>query len=333
MCGIFGYYNYNVGQDLRGILDMLFNGLRRLEYRGYDSSGVCVDIIDDGGAADHRTAASGSTSGRIVVLKAEGKIENLQQIAEAYLIDRSVDSGQRHPTHVGISHTRWATHGPPSATNAHPHASDSNNGFVVVHNGIITNYAALKAWLTSRGETFVSETDSEVIPKLCRYVYASLVQEAAAHRTADPSCDEDVVALSGPDVVPFPRLVMEVLKRLEGAYAILVRSSHYPGEMVACKRGSPLIFGVKKEDGEGGTMAADGLGASETGGTPHRAADVSAAVPASTLTRAASIGTDRVNVRLRAQPLHQRRYIRRVCISDPHPLCARSERLPGTFDA
>jgi glucosamine 6-phosphate synthetase-like amidotransferase/phosphosugar isomerase protein len=136
----------------------------------------------------------------------------------------------------------------------------------------------------------VSETDTEVIPKLCRYVYASLVAEAqrasstgggsatgavaaanADAAEADDSEDSDNLPPSrppsGPEVVPFPRLVMEVLKRLEGAYAILVRSSHYPGELVACKRGSPLILGVKEEDSG---LALDGQTESQAHGQAHR---------------------------------------------------------------
>jgi len=104
--------------------------------------------------------------------------------------------------------------------------SSPDNAFVVVHNGIITNYQALKDFLTNRGYTFYSETDTEVIPKLCQYVMDSMSSK-----------------------LPFSELVMEVMKQLEGAYALLFKSTYYPGELVACKRGSPLIMGIKEQPG------------------------------------------------------------------------------------
>lgn len=134
----------------------------------------------------------------------------------------SIDPNATVNVHAGIAHTRWATHGPPCARNSHPHVSSPDHEFVVVHNGTITNFRALKEFLTKEGEVFQSDTDTEVIPKLCRFLYNRL-----------------------PEPIPFPQLVCEVVKQLEGAYALLFKSSVYPGELVACRRGSPLILGVK----------------------------------------------------------------------------------------
>lgn len=158
MCGIFGYYNYSVTKDLRAILDILFTGLRRLEYRGYDSAGICVDSIDapsrqrtssfdgtaNGGAHTETNGHNVEECSSPVIVKSVGKIENLEKLTEEYLQQHSVDTGKIYKHHVAISHTRWATHGTPSTTNSHPHVSDPTADFAVVHNGIITNYKALK---------------------------------------------------------------------------------------------------------------------------------------------------------------------------------------------
>lgn len=181
------------------MLDMLFQGLKRLEYRGYDSSGVCIDV-----------------SSHNVVFKTTGKVDDLVSVVLA-----SELSGT---SQCGIAHTRWATHGPPSTLNSHPHASDEKGTFVVVHNGIITNYQTIKNFLIEHAnEAFLSETDTEVIPKLCKYI------------------QQQNPALS------FPQLVTRVLAHLQGAYAILIKSPLFPGELIACKRGSPVIFGIQAD--------------------------------------------------------------------------------------
>ncbi|KAG1675057.1 hypothetical protein FOA52_002716 [Chlamydomonas sp. UWO 241] len=232
MCGIFGYYVFGVNTEIKKVLEVLFNGLKRLEYRGYDSAGVAVDVVDpypvsqagaQGGIAEENGQHEGAAP---LIVKEVGKVAQLEKLCYETTTSGGIDLGRTFKSHVGIAHTRWATHGPPTAYNSHPHVSDPDAQFTVVHNGIITNYKLLKDFLINHGETFVSETDTEVIPKLCRFVYERLSEK-----------------------VPFPKLVMEVLKKLEGAYAVLVKSTHYPGELVACKRGSPMIMGVKDHSG------------------------------------------------------------------------------------
>uniref|UniRef100_A0A8C5S8V7 glutamine--fructose-6-phosphate transaminase (isomerizing) n=1 Tax=Laticauda laticaudata TaxID=8630 RepID=A0A8C5S8V7_LATLA len=128
-------------------------------------------------------------------------------------------------THFGIAHTRWATHGVPNAVNSHPQRSDRSNEFVVIHNGIITNYKDLRKFLETKGYEFESETDTETIAKLIKYVY-------------DNKETEDV---------NFSVLVERVIQQLEGAFALVFKSIHYPGEAVATRRGSPLLIGVRSE--------------------------------------------------------------------------------------
>ncbi|GBF88215.1 hypothetical protein Rsub_00927 [Raphidocelis subcapitata] len=223
MCGIFSYANYGVDRPLQAILDALFDGLQRLEYRGYDSAGVCIDAP----CAPASASAAAAPDGRCpLVIKHQGKVSDLRaRAAEVFSEQAYYDGAELYRRHVGIGHTRWATHGPPSATNSHPHVSGPDGAFVVVHNGIITNYAALKASLQRNGAVFVSETDTEVVPHLCAHLY----------RKKGGKCSLD-------------QLVMEVCSRLEGAYAMLIKSSHYPNELVACKQGSPLVFGLKRSD-------------------------------------------------------------------------------------
>ncbi|KAK9819951.1 hypothetical protein WJX72_004305 [[Myrmecia] bisecta] len=249
MCGIFGYYNYNISRSRKAILEFLFTGLRRLEYRGYDSAGISIDSDTPlasqpaSNGVSHHTTASGHSEACVgvgdaaivvqdgcaeatctpLVIKSAGKVDVLADLAYSELNNEAVDLERVLTSHAGIAHTRWATHGTPSARNSHPQVSDPNHEFVVVHNGIITNYKALKDFLVKQGETFESETDTEVIPKLCRYVYNNLTEP-----------------------IHFSELVMEVMKHLEGTYGLLIKSVHYGGELVACKRGSPLILGIKE---------------------------------------------------------------------------------------
>ncbi|KAM9451704.1 glutamine--fructose-6-phosphate aminotransferase [isomerizing] 2 [Clarias gariepinus] len=209
MCGIFAYLNYRVPRTRKEILATLVQGLQRLEYRGYDSAGVAVD-------------SSGKQENEICLFKKKGKVKALDE--ELYKNDE-IDLERELDTHFGIAHTRWATHGEPSAVNSHPHRSDKKNEFVVIHNGIITNYKELKKYLISKGYEFESETDTEVIPKLIKYLYDNRESNQ----------------------VSFSTLVERVIQQLEGAFALVFKSVHFPGEAVVTRRGSPLLIGVRSQ--------------------------------------------------------------------------------------
>uniref|UniRef100_A0A0B7AXZ5 glutamine--fructose-6-phosphate transaminase (isomerizing) n=1 Tax=Arion vulgaris TaxID=1028688 RepID=A0A0B7AXZ5_9EUPU len=214
MCGIFAYLNYEVPATRQEILQKLINGLKRLEYRGYDSAGVAFEGSSDNPLLD----------GQIKIIKQTGKVAALEK-----LVQESKDSNDFDKTfdiHVGIAHTRWATHGEPSPTNAHPHRSDPNNEFALVHNGIITNYKDIKSFLSQRGHRFETETDTEVVAKLIKHLY-------------DTHKDRKI---------KFTELVELTVAQLEGAFAIAVISKHYPADIVATRRGSPLLIGVKSKN-------------------------------------------------------------------------------------
>ncbi|XP_049303272.1 glutamine--fructose-6-phosphate aminotransferase [isomerizing] 1 isoform X4 [Bactrocera dorsalis] len=204
MCGIFAYLNYLTPKSRHEVLDLLLNGLRRLEYRGYDSTGVAIDSPQ---------------ANDIVMVKRCGKVKVLEDAITEHFSGKEYDEPVM--THVGIAHTRWATHGVPCETNSHPQRSDDENSFVVVHNGIVTNYKDVKTFLEKRGYIFESDTDTEVIAKLVHHLWKK-----------HPGYS-------------FRELVEQVIQQLEGAFAIAIKSKHFPGECVASRRGSPLLVGIK----------------------------------------------------------------------------------------
>ncbi|CAL4230099.1 unnamed protein product [Meganyctiphanes norvegica] len=203
MCGIFAYLNYLTPKKREEILEILIRGLERLEYRGYDSAGLAVDSEKDG----------------IRLVKQPGKVKNLRD--ETQNIKDQLNFDQVLDIHVGIAHTRWATHGVPSQVNTHPHRSGEENEFVVVHNGIITNYKDVKKFLMQKGHVFESETDTEIIAKLIGHLHK-----------LHPK-------------LGFRELVEQVVQQLEGAFALCFKSVHFPGELVSTRRGSPLVVGIK----------------------------------------------------------------------------------------
>lgn len=201
MCGIVGFTSRQ-----KGACRPLVNGLRRLEYRGYDSAGVALE-----------------SSAGIKVFKKTGKVAELDS-----LLAEKLPEPEREQYTLGIAHTRWATHGLPTEANAHPHVADGGR-LALVHNGIIENYAALRAKLEKRGCVFVSQTDTEVLAHLI-----------AAFDTDD-----------------FMSAVSQALKQVEGTYGIAVISMRHPGEMIVARKGSPLVIGI----GEDATVAASDVSA------------------------------------------------------------------------
>ena len=190
MCGIVAYIGPNQAYPV------VINGLKRLEYRGYDSAGVAI-FKDE-----------------ILTVKEKGKVAELEALCA-----KTDVSG-----HLGIGHTRWATHGEPNQVNAHPHTSH-NGKFTLVHNGIIENFSTLRDRLSQRGYSFKSETDTEVL--------VTLIEDIADHGRLD-----------------FADAVRAALAEVIGAYAIVVISKENPESIVAARKGSPLVVGIGKERGE-----------------------------------------------------------------------------------
>ena len=190
MCGIVGYIG------TKEAFPILIKGLRRLEYRGYDSAGVA--LVNNDGALN--------------VYKTKGKVDNLVE----YCGDKNI-SGT-----VGIAHTRWATHGEPSSRNAHPHYSSSKN-LAIIHNGIIENYADLKAKLQAKGVKFESDTDTEVLVQLIEYIQQ---QKQLDLLTA----------------------VQVALYQVIGAYAIAVVDKRDPDQIIAARKQSPLVVGIGEDE-------------------------------------------------------------------------------------
>lgn len=188
MCGIVGY----IGD--REVYPVLINGLKRLEYRGYDSAGISI------------------LNKKPLIYKCKGKVSDLEE----YVKNKNLSG------HLGIGHTRWATHGEPNDINAHPHSSE-NGKFILIHNGIIENYAKLKDRLKNRGVKFRSETDTEVLANLMEYIYLKGKVKA-----------EMAVRLA--------------LSRVVGAYGLVIMCTDEPDKIIAARKGSPLVIGVGNEE-------------------------------------------------------------------------------------
>jgi glucosamine--fructose-6-phosphate aminotransferase (isomerizing) len=225
MCGIVGY----IGP--KSVVPTIIEGLRRLEYRGYDSAGIAV-------AGDPQNNGSGGLQLR----RAPGKLRNLEAVIE------------HSPVHgtFGIGHTRWATHGRPTEENAHPHR-DGSGTLVVVHNGIVENYLTLKQALIAKGHKFVSETDTEIIAHLIEDELNLHAQQQGGVSTLEANESTAALGLEAREALPPARLPLEeavrrAVQRITGAFAIGVLSAHEPNKLVAARMGPPAVIGLG--DGE-----------------------------------------------------------------------------------
>ncbi|MCR5272594.1 MAG: glutamine--fructose-6-phosphate transaminase (isomerizing), partial [Lachnospiraceae bacterium] len=201
MCGIVGYIGKN-----RTAAPILLEGLSKLEYRGYDSAGIAVRDGD----------------GKPEIVRAKGRLKVLAE---------KTNNGMAVSGTCGIGHTRWATHGEPSETNAHPHVSNDDFDVVGVHNGIIENFAELKEKLLKKGYAFYSQTDTEVAIKLIDYYYKKY------------------------NVGPIDALA-KAMVRIRGSYALAVMFKDYPNEIYVARKDSPMIIGIS-DDGDGVLVASD----------------------------------------------------------------------------
>jgi len=188
MCGIVAYKGH------KNCYPILLNGLKRLEYRGYDSAGIaCLD------------------NDKLIITKRKGKVKELE-----------VAIGEKNFKGLGVAHTRWATHGKPNQINAHPH-TDQSKKIVLVHNGIIENYDPIKKFLLSKKVKFKSETDTEVLVQLIGYFYNE-------------------------GKLGFEESVRASLQRVDGAYGIVILNKDFPERMIAARKGSPLVLGLKEKE-------------------------------------------------------------------------------------
>jgi glucosamine--fructose-6-phosphate aminotransferase (isomerizing) len=206
MCGIVAYVGRKIAQPL------LIEGLKRLEYRGYDSAGLAV--IDP--------------TGQLHIRRAVGRISVLESAISAH-------ESPLPPATLGMAHTRWATHGAPALHNAHPH-TDNHARIALVHNGIIENYAPLKKFLSEKGHTFQGQTDTEVLAVLIGDIYASLL-------STNPQS-----AIRNPQSSLLQRAVQAALHEVQGTYGIAVCSPDEPDTLVVARKGSPLIVGIGSDE-------------------------------------------------------------------------------------
>ena len=188
MCGIVGYIGRKEAKPI------ILNGLSRLEYRGYDSAGIATIESD-----------------KITTIKSLGRVSDLEKATGMDALKGT----------LGIGHTRWATHGKPSKENSHPHM-DNSNSFAVVHNGIIENYADLKDFLINNGYTFISQTDTEVIPNLIHFHYSQSDEKGNKK---------------------FLKAVTDTCNMLKGSYALEILANDFPDNMIVVRKDSPLVIG------------------------------------------------------------------------------------------
>jgi glucosamine--fructose-6-phosphate aminotransferase (isomerizing) len=262
MCGIVGYIG---PQD---VVPLIVEGLRRLEYRGYDSAGIAV-------AGDQQNPT------KLDVRRAPGKLGNLEKV----LVERPL-----HGTY-GIGHTRWATHGRPTEENAHPHR-DGSGTLVVVHNGIVENYLSLKQALIARGHKFVSETDTEIIAHLIEDELEKAGTRLSASDSANDEANNAEAIITAPaSTISLEEAVRRAVKRLTGAFAIGVLSAREPDKLVAARSGPPAVIGIGDgeyflasdvpgilhhtrdiiflNDGECAVLTKSGVTFTDFAGTPH----------------------------------------------------------------
>ena len=192
MCGIVAYKGH------KKCFPILLGGLKKLEYRGYDSAGVACFY-----------------NNKINVTRRVGKVKELEEAINDKKSSKNCEG-------LGIAHTRWATHGEPNQKNAHPHLDESNT-IAIVHNGIIENHEPIKKFLRSKKIQFKSDTDTEVLVQLIGYFYNK-------------------------GKLNFEQSVRAALQRVDGAYGIVVLNKDYPDMMIAARKGSPLVLGIKDNE-------------------------------------------------------------------------------------